>query len=70
MAKGGHEPLAQLYQFGQKLCLLSPIKVVENMFNLGCTATSFLDLLISVERCTVNIGHNYKQHLFTVVCIY
>ena len=28
---------------------MSLITVVENMFNLGCTATSFLDLLISVE---------------------
>ena len=41
------------------ICPLSPIKVVGNMFNLGCTATLFLDLLISVERCTVNMGHNY-----------
>ena len=47
-----------------KLRLLSP------MFDLGCAATSFLDLLISVERCTVNTGHNYKQHLFTYVCMY
>ena len=34
------------------------------------SATSSWDLLTSVERCTVNIGENYKQHLFTIVCIY
>ena len=44
--------------------------MVGNIFKFGCTGASFLDLLISVERCTVNIEHNYNIYLLTHVYLH